>query len=220
MTKKQIENQYNTVYKAAIAYIQKLLEKNGLRYVELQYDLFYPAFNMNISTGDTYKILSLRYYPEGSSPKYSGLIAFTEEGETFPLGTDIDGQDNYIITDVVFLINGVEAAVKQFNQHLIRCQGNTKDDILQAIAASMPYHCQLVFQSDLHPSSFHGKQIPEHLRWSKLTQKELWLQTVSGEKSLQLKDLPAARLMYIVRTVNDYVRYIYNNKHLTEAEAY
>ena len=220
MTKKQIENQYNAVYKAAIAYIQKLLEKNGLRYVELQYDLFYPAFNMNISTGDTYKITSLRYYPEGTSREYLGLIAYTEEGEAFPLGSDIDGQDNYIITDIVFFINGVETAVEQFNQHLIRCQGSTKDDILRAIAASLPHHRQLVFQYDLHPSSFHGKEIPGHLRWSRLSQNELWVETKSGEKCIRLRDLPAARLMCIVRTVNDYVRYVYNNKHLTEAEAH
>ncbi len=205
MTKKQIENQYNAVYKAAIAYIQKLLKKNGLRYVELQYDLFYPAFNMNISTGDTYKITSLRYYPEGTSREFLGLIAYTEEGEAFPLGSDI---------------NGVETAVEQFNQHLIRCQGSTKDDILRAIAASLPHHRQLVFQYDLHPSSFHGKEIPGHLRWSRLSQNELWVETESGEKCIRIRDLPAARLMCIVRTVNDYVRYVYNNKHLTEAKAH
>ena len=100
----------DTIYKGyaeALAFLHNLMNAYGVKSLVLKYQ-WSSCYNVNVIYGGTDRILEIRLTCDND------LIAIGEEGTEYPLGSDIDGQDNYILCGLGALLEAALASAKQY----------------------------------------------------------------------------------------------------------
>lgn len=114
-------------YGLALEHLQQLLESNGIDHMRLEY----PAaagvcFNMNLHSGMTDMIVEIRLVD-------GVLTAIGEEHAEYPLGTDIDGQDNYVLCNIQALLDAADRKNEHLRRHCIVIDSKSKEKIVAGI---------------------------------------------------------------------------------------
>lgn len=100
----------DTIYKGyaeALAFLYNLMNAYDVKSLVLKYQ-WSSCYNVNVIYGGTDRILEIRLTGDND------LIAIGEEGTEYPLGTDIDGQDNYILCGLGALLEAALSSAKQY----------------------------------------------------------------------------------------------------------
>ena len=100
----------DTIYKGyaeALAFLHNLMNAYDVKSLVLKYQ-WSSCYNVNVIYGGTDRILEIRLTSDND------LIAIGEEGTEYPLGNDIDGQDNYILCGLGALLEAALASAKQY----------------------------------------------------------------------------------------------------------
>lgn len=101
----------DTIYKGyaeVLAFLYNLMNAYDVKDLELTYPNMDACFNVNTNEGYTEKITELLLTGDND------LIAIGEKGTEYPLGSDIDGQDNYILCGLGALLEAALASAKQY----------------------------------------------------------------------------------------------------------
>lgn len=212
MNNKTITNHLNIACKAALKRIKDLLIDNGLDYVDLNFNLFHKAYNVNLQTGESYALIRIAYYPDDGCAEYSGLVALSSGGTLFSLGEDIDGQDNYEIVGLTFLVDAVEEAVNSVLSATITCQSTTKDAIRKSIKEFVGPNGNLPFEFGFpYPNYIPNGNDPFVI--TGVTDRGVTIQNTK-EKIVPLvvpyESLSKRALLHIVDSVNLYIKFIHN----------
>lgn len=100
----------DTIYKGyaeALAFLYNLMNAYDVKSLVLKYQ-WSSCYNVNVIYGGTDRILEIRLTGDND------LIAIGEEGTEYPLGNNIDGQDNYILCGLGALLEAALASAKQY----------------------------------------------------------------------------------------------------------
>lgn len=100
----------DTIYKGyaeALAFLHNLMNAYDVKSLVLKYQ-WSSCYNVNVIYGGTDRILEIRLTDDND------LIAIGEEGTEYPLGNNIDGQDNYILCGLGALLEAALASAKQY----------------------------------------------------------------------------------------------------------
>lgn len=94
-------------YAEALAFLHNLMNAYDVKSLVLKYQ-WSSCYNVNVIYGGTDRILEIRLTGDND------LIAIGEEGTEYPLGSDIDGQDNYILCGLGALLEAALSSAKQY----------------------------------------------------------------------------------------------------------
>ena len=100
----------DTIYKGyaeALAFLHNLMNAYDVKSLVLKYQ-WSSCYNVNVIYGGTDRILEIRLTGDND------LIAIGEEGTEYPLGTDIDGQEIYILCGLGALLEAALSSAKQY----------------------------------------------------------------------------------------------------------
>lgn len=208
MKKKSILKNLNKAYSDAIIYIAQVIVRNGFRWVKLDYGGLRQAFNVEDRTGETYPITAVEIDPRW------GLIARSGKTE-FPLGTDIDGQDNYTVAGIWNLMDAVEQAVQKVLDGLIHITGHSKEDIIEDIAEKFGNEPAVMFEGEFPLPVFATDEENHEIFVEGLAKDRLLLGYTEKDGSkvniaINLSELSKKDVLFAVDTYNAYKKYLHN----------
>lgn len=203
LTYTTLKHKYEDYYRLVLAFLDYLMERSGLDYILLEYKE-YPCMNVYRWNGDTDKVTALLLNKDSE-----GLTAVGESGTMYPLGRDIDGQDNYILVGIDALLDASKAAVDAHTENLMLCLSNSKENVLDVIRTKLKKNGsdKVTFEGPLRTGKFRGD-----CTVTAISERFLFYHAGNGGATMMspLDTLAVTELKHAMECYNDHVRYIYN----------
>lgn len=194
------------VYSACLAYIVSLLQKNGITRITPDYGDGPLCFNVNSREGYTELIAELRLADIEDDRTH--LVAVGSDGTEYDLGTDYDGQDNYVLSDLHALMSAVERRVTAILSSLIPPEKNpTQESCIERLRHWLGPDGSCTFEHGVTgPVLLSGETVSFFDSDTIFTydeSKRIWRHPIDV--------FPATDLQRLIRAVNDYILHINNN---------
>ena len=206
---KTARKQYLSAYGKCVASIIGLMKACRLKFIQLDYDILEPrCFNVgNVSGGlDTCVIVEVALDEDG------GLVAYSDSGTRFPLGDDENGQDNYTLANLDFLVYKAVEYVEAFQKRFIRVQKPTKAALYKALKDFLkPYKGRGENGIFLFEDGFTKPRLKNNEPVTSLTFNEGTTLSPDGHQNwFWLKDLSSHELRVLVDAINEHILFKHN----------
>lgn len=206
---KTARKQYLSAYGKCVASIIGLMKAYRLKFIPLNYDILEPrCFNVgNVSGGlDTCVIVEVALDEDG------GLVAYSDSGARFPLGDDENGQDNYTLANLDFLVYKAVEYVEAFQKRFIRVQKPTKAALYKALKDFLkPYKGRGENGIFLFEDGFTKPRLKNNEPVTSLTFNEGTTLSPDGHQNwFWLKDLSSHELRVLVDAINEHILFKHN----------
>ncbi len=188
---------FAAAYGSCISAVRALLLRTHVRRLNLDWKLFEPrCHNIHDHTGESDTLVALRL--DGDE-----LVATGESGTDYPLGRDIDGQDNYMLSDPAALCRKASEAVEAILAKCIAVRRKaTRAELATALAGHIGPDGAVAFGNGFAWPSVLGRSV------TMVTDKNAYC---AEGGTLALDSLTKGDLRRIIDAINRYAIHIHNN---------
>ena len=203
--------QYLASYGKCIAILADLLRKSRLTHVFISYDILEPrCYNVNNTSGqyDTNIIVKLALDEDG------GLVAYDDSDNQYELGHDENGQDNYTLVNLDYLVYKVVRYVEDFQKHLIAVEKPSKVAMFKALIDYLkPYKGRGENGIYLFSDRFYKPKLQNNEPVQAITFNEVTTVSPDGKVTwFFLQDLSAHELRVLIDAINEHTLFLHNSK--------